>query len=132
MSAVRDTCALTFKPLKECPRRAQRAGVPLQPTTVIGKANTDVAATYLGCQGIPTAGLGICRRYSHSPVELLDINDAVGTVRALVELCRTMGNADHRRHLGVNCAGLRKPPDVGSPSPYALRTSRSALSAAST
>jgi putative aminopeptidase FrvX len=34
-----------------------------------------------------------CRRYSHSPVELLDINDAIGTMQALVELCRTIGSA---------------------------------------
>lgn len=72
---------------------AKRAGVSLQPATVIGKANTDAAAIHLAREGIPTAGLGICRRYSHSPVELLDINDAVGTVQVLVQLCHTMGGA---------------------------------------
>lgn len=72
---------------------AARAGVRLQPATVIGKSNTDAAAIHLAREGIPTAGLGICRRYSHSPVELLDINDAVATVRVLAELCRAMGGA---------------------------------------
>lgn len=72
---------------------AQRAAVPLQRATVIGKAATDAAAIHLAREGIPTAGLGLCRRYSHSPVETMDINDAVGAVRVLVEMARAMGSA---------------------------------------
>lgn len=73
---------------------AQRAGVALQRATVIGKAGTDAGAIHLAREGIPTAGLGLCRRYSHSPVEMLDINDAVGAVRVLVEMARAMGEAE--------------------------------------
>jgi len=72
---------------------AQRAGVTLQRATVIGKANTDASSIHLAGEGIPTGGLGICRRYSHSPVELMDINDAVGAVKVLVEMSRAMGSA---------------------------------------
>ena len=70
---------------------AQHAGVAYQPATVIGKSNTDAAAIHLAREGIPTGGLGICRRYSHSPVETMDINDAVGAVRWLRALAETMG-----------------------------------------
>ncbi len=72
---------------------AARAGVQTQPATVIGRAATDAATIHTARQGIPTAGLGLCRRYSHSPVEVMDINDAVGAVRVLVELARSMGTA---------------------------------------
>lgn len=72
---------------------AQRVDVTLQPATVLGKSSTDSGTIHLARQGIPTAGLGICRRYSHSPVELMDINDAVGAVKVLVEMTKSMGNA---------------------------------------
>lgn len=72
---------------------AARAGVALQLATVIGKANTDAAAIHLAREGIPTGGLGICRRYSHSPVETIDINDAVGAVQVLIEMMKSMGEA---------------------------------------
>lgn len=72
---------------------AARADVTLQPATVLDKSSTDAAAIHLARQGIPTGGLGICRRYSHAPVELIDINDSVASVRVLVELVRAMGEA---------------------------------------
>ena len=72
---------------------AQRAGVDLQRATVVGKANTDATAIHTAAEGIPTAGLGLCRRYSHSPVETMDINDAVGAVKVLVEMTTDMGRA---------------------------------------
>ncbi|MCW5851497.1 MAG: M42 family peptidase [Anaerolineae bacterium] len=72
---------------------AGRAGVTLQHATIIGKSNTDAATIHLAREGIPTGGLGICRRYSHSPVEVLDINDAVASVKVLVEMAQVMGSA---------------------------------------
>ena len=75
---------------------ARRAGVVYQRATVIGKSNTDAASVHLAREGIPTAGLGICRRYSHSPVETMDINDAVGAVRWLRALADSM-DADSQR-----------------------------------
>lgn len=72
---------------------AQATGVNLQLATVIGKSGTDAGTIHLENQGIPTAGLGICRRYSHSPVETMDINDAVDSVKVLVEMAKGMGTA---------------------------------------
>lgn len=74
---------------------AQRAGVTYQRATVIGKSSTDAASIHLAREGIPTGGLGICRRYSHSPVETMDIRDAVGAVkwlRAMVDTLAEDGN----------------------------------------
>ncbi|MBI1802283.1 MAG: M20/M25/M40 family metallo-hydrolase [Chloroflexi bacterium] len=75
---------------------AQRAGVAYQPATVIGKSSTDAATIHLAREGIPTGGLGLCRRYSHSPVETMDLNDAVGAVRWLCALVNAMGEHDER------------------------------------
>lgn len=72
---------------------AQRSGVSLQRATVVGKANTDASSIHLAREGVPTAGLGLCRRYSHSPVETMDISDAVSAVRVLVEMAQSMGAA---------------------------------------
>lgn len=70
---------------------AERAGVPLQPCTIVGSAFTDAGALHLSRHGIPTAGLGLARRYSHSPVCLLDLRDAVGAVQVLSQFVRDMG-----------------------------------------
>jgi endoglucanase len=48
--------------------------------------NTDAASIYVSAGGIPTAAVTIPRRYSHSPVEMLDLNDAVAALR----LCRAV------------------------------------------
>ncbi len=72
---------------------AGQVGVALQRATIIGKSNTDAATIHLARQGIPTGGLGICRRYSHSPVEVLDINDAVGAAKVLVQMGQSMAGA---------------------------------------
>lgn len=74
---------------------AQRQGVAMQRATVVGKANTDATPIHLAREGVPTAGLGLCRRYSHSPVETMDINDAVGAVKVLVDMAKTMGGAQN-------------------------------------
>jgi endoglucanase len=45
--------------------------------------NSDAAAVHLVNAGIPTAAVNIARRYSHSPVEMLDIGDAIGALQLL-------------------------------------------------
>lgn len=63
---------------------ASAAGVPLQRATVAqGMAATDAGAIHLTRRGVPTAGIGLARRYSHTPVCVLDLNDAVGAWRLL-------------------------------------------------
>ena len=75
---------------------AERAGVTLQPCTIVGKAATDAGTLHLGKGGLPTAGLGLARRYSHSPVCVLDLRDAAGAVATLVQFVRDM-----REHTGL-------------------------------
>jgi len=38
---------------------------------------TDEILAHMACSGIPAATIGVPRRYAHTPVELLNINDAV-------------------------------------------------------
>ena len=69
---------------------AEKAGVTLQPCTIVGKAGTDSGPIHLSREGVPTTGLGLARRYSHTPVCVLDLNDAAGAVRVLEQLARDM------------------------------------------
>lgn len=63
---------------------AKRKGIPYQLTTFTG-GNTDASAMHLVAEGIPSCAVTIPRRYSHSPVELLDINDAAWALELLRE-----------------------------------------------
>jgi putative aminopeptidase FrvX len=40
---------------------------------------------------VPTGILNIARRYAHSPVEVIDMHDAVGCVRVLEAAIRAFG-----------------------------------------
>lgn len=69
---------------------AKKQQINLQQCTILGYAyTTDASAfSYANGSGIPTAGISIPRRYSHSPIELVNINDAVDTyrlVKAMIE-----------------------------------------------
>lgn len=61
-------------------RVAEREEIAYQPALFYG-GNSDAAAVHLVNAGIPTAAINIARRYSHSPVETLDITDALGALR---------------------------------------------------
>ncbi|NLN83494.1 MAG: M42 family metallopeptidase [Firmicutes bacterium] len=60
----------------------RKAKIDYQKTVFVG-GNTDAAAIHLAAGGIVAGALTVPRRYSHSPVEVMDLNDAVGLVRAL-------------------------------------------------
>jgi len=65
---------------------AERVGAPYQLAIADGGV-TDAAAAHLAAGGIPTLEIKLPRRYSHSPVELLDLRDlsaALAIVEALV------------------------------------------------
>jgi len=64
---------------------AQRAGVPYQ-LAVTGGGVTDAAAAHLAAGGIATLEVKIPRRYSHSPVELLDLRDLAAALSLVEEL----------------------------------------------
>ena len=57
-------------------------------------ANTDAVLIHMARSGIPSGALTIARRYSHSPVELVDMNDAEGAVEILLEAVATVGDLD--------------------------------------
>jgi putative aminopeptidase FrvX len=66
---------------------AQRAGVPYQLAVMSGGGGvTDAAAAHLAAGGITTLEVKIPRRYSHSPVELLDLRDLAATLYLVEEL----------------------------------------------
>src|SRR6266487_4112786 len=64
---------------------APRAGVPCQLALASGGV-TDAAAAHLVAGGIATLELKIPRRYSHSPVELLDLRDLAAVLSLAQEL----------------------------------------------
>lgn len=66
---------------------ATKAQVPYQ-LAVFSGGNTDAASMHLVRDGILSAALTIPRRYSHSPVEMLDLNDALQALALLQEVCR--------------------------------------------
>ncbi len=69
---------------------ADSANLPYQ-LAALQNANTDAVLIHMARGGIPTAALTIPRRYSHSPVELFNINDAVTTIRILQNAIRALG-----------------------------------------
>ncbi|SEC44596.1 M42 family peptidase [Paenibacillus sp. GP183] len=62
--------------------QAKKADVPLQLLTFIGDSYmTDASKLVASGKGIPLGVLTTPRRYSHSPVELVNLNDVVGTLK---------------------------------------------------
>lgn len=70
-------------------KTAREAGLPYQPVLFTG-GNTDASAMHLSRSGIPSGAVTIPRRYSHSPVELMDLRDADATLRLLREFILKM------------------------------------------
>jgi putative aminopeptidase FrvX len=79
---------------------AARGQIPYQLATGLNIATTDAAAIHLGGAGIPTGGIGLARRYSHSPICTLDLRDAVATVHLLLAVVEEL------REPGVSFAFL--------------------------
>ena len=69
----------------------EASGEPYQVALFTG-GNTDAAAMHLQGGGILSAALTVPRRYSHSPVEVLDINDCLATLNILKMFVYMMGD----------------------------------------
>ncbi len=69
---------------------AESAGIAYQRGIFYG-GNSDAASVHLVRDGVPTGIVNIARRYAHSPVEVIDLNDAVGTYRLLETAIRSFG-----------------------------------------
>lgn len=66
---------------------AQRAGIPYQLGVISGSGSvTDAAAAHLVAGGIATLEMKIPRRYSHSPVEVIDLRDLAAVLSLVKEL----------------------------------------------
>ncbi len=61
---------------------AEKHGIPHQAEVLPG-GTTDAAIIQLNREGVPSGTISIPTRYIHSPVEVLDVNDLVNTVRLL-------------------------------------------------
>jgi putative aminopeptidase FrvX len=72
---------------------AERAGVPYQLAVSQGGV-TDAAAAQTAAGGIATLQIQIPRRYSHTPVELLDLRDLAAALLLTEELLRQPPTAD--------------------------------------
>jgi putative aminopeptidase FrvX len=70
-------------------RVTEDADIPCQPAA-FSFGNTDAGSIYDSAEGIPTAVATMPRRYSHSPVEMLDLNDAFATLHLCQEVVRRM------------------------------------------
>lgn len=66
---------------------AKKLNISVQYATIMGAGYaTDAARLSFAGDGIPCVTIATPRRYSHSPVEMLNLNDAVDTFRLLEEL----------------------------------------------
>ena len=68
-------------------KASENTGIPIQYTTILEAGYlTEAPFISAGYKGIPTGTLSVPRRYSHSPVELMNLNDAAGLVKILLEI----------------------------------------------
>ncbi|MCL5075519.1 MAG: M42 family peptidase [Chloroflexi bacterium] len=65
---------------------AETHHIPYQLSAMYGYWTTDAARIHPQAGGIPTGFISVPRRYAHSPVEVLDLNDAVYALQLLEAL----------------------------------------------
>lgn len=73
---------------------AAKREIPVQLAVEIGNWTTDVAALHCAGKGVPCGYVSIPRRNAHSPVEVMDINDAVHAVQILKGVVEELGGLD--------------------------------------
>lgn len=78
---------------------AEEAGVPYQLALFYG-GNSDAASVHLVRDGIPTGIVNLARRYSHSPVETADLNDAANALLLLEKAATSFDGAVDLSFLG--------------------------------
>ncbi|MFC7392224.1 M42 family metallopeptidase [Scopulibacillus cellulosilyticus] len=75
--------------------QSEQADVQVQYLTLNGDAyTTDAANLAVAGKGIPLGVLATPRRYSHSPVELVNLNDADGVLKIVKGIVEANGNKD--------------------------------------
>ena len=76
---------------------ADAEGVSVQLATHLTRGSTEAASIHLSRDGIPTISIGVPRRYSYSPNEVVDLDDLAGAVQVLTRFVREM---EHHGDLG--------------------------------
>lgn len=71
--------------------------VPHQFATTISGGSTEAGLVHISRAGIPAISIGVPRRYSYSPHEMIDLNDAAAAVELIVCFVRRM---DSHNNLG--------------------------------
>ncbi len=72
---------------------AERAGVPYQLEILLG-IGTDAGAMHQAGRGAPTGCISVGNRYTHSPIEMIDVRDLEGAYRLLRETVVSIHEAD--------------------------------------
>lgn len=75
---------------------AEAEGIPVQLATHMNRGSTEAGTIHLVREGVPTISVGVPRRYSYSPNEVVDLNDVAQAVRLLV---RFVGDMDRHGDL---------------------------------
>lgn len=64
--------------------------VPLQFATSMNRGSTEAGLIHVTRGGIPAISVGVPRRYSYSPHEMIDLRDAAAAVNLIVQFIREM------------------------------------------
>lgn len=69
---------------------AKELGIPFQEAILEG-GSTNATAIHYSRSGVPAIAVTIPRRYSHSPIEVVDLNDIEATLRLVVGMVQRSG-----------------------------------------
>ena len=69
---------------------AKSAKAPVQFATTINRGSTEAGLIHLSRGGVPAISVGVPRRYSYSPHEMIDLGDAAAAVNLIAEFVREM------------------------------------------
>jgi putative aminopeptidase FrvX len=69
---------------------ANEEQIPIQLAATVNRGSTEAGLIHVSRGGIPTISAGIPRRYSYSPHEMIDLNDAVAAVNLMKGFIRRM------------------------------------------
>jgi putative aminopeptidase FrvX len=64
--------------------------IPIQLAATVNRGSTEAGLIHVSRGGIPTISVGIPRRYSYSPHEMIDLSDAVAAVNLIKSFVRRM------------------------------------------
>jgi putative aminopeptidase len=70
--------------------------IPIQLAATVNRGSTEAGLIHVSRGGIPTISVGVPRRYSYSPHEMIDLRDAVAAVRLIKSFVRRM---EHHKDL---------------------------------